>query len=356
LNDLELAINSHRTIASWLFICCFMVFLTLVVGGVTRLTHSGLAMVEWQPIVGTVPPLTAADWTDAFAKYQQTPEYQKVNRQMSLDEFKPIFWLEFVHRLLGRSIGMIFLLPFLYFLVKRRIDGKLARKLLTIFVLGGLQGAMGWYMVKSGLVDDPRISQFRLTAHLGLAFTIFAALFWVALGLLTEHHGVLWDAEPGKIRPLRRFAGWLAVTIFIMVLSGGFVAGLHGGLSYNSFPLMYGHFLPPDLFALSPWFANFFNNPTTAQFDHRMIAWLLAVLVPAFWFKSRHVAIGTRARLATHLLLFMCALQISLGITTLLLVVPVPVAAMHQGMAMLLFATTLWLYHELRCDDPSLAS
>lgn len=349
--------TGHRAIAVWLFVCCLMVFLTLIVGGVTRLTHSGLSIVEWQPIVGTVPPLTPSDWAEVFAKYQQTPEYQQINHKMSLEEFKPIFWWEFAHRVLGRSIGLVFLLPFLYFLARRRIDRALSPKLIAIFVLGGLQGAMGWYMVQSGLVDDPHVSQYRLTAHLGLAFAIFASMFWVALGLLTGHPGELsqWDPNPGRLRRLRRFARGLVLMIFVMVLSGGFVAGLHGGLAYNSFPLMYGDFVPPDLFRLSPWFANFLNNPTTAQFDHRLIAWLLAVLVPYFWFKSRHVALGRRARLATHLLLFTCALQLTLGITTLLLVVPVALAVAHQGVALLLFATVLWLYHEVRYDDPTLA-
>ena len=175
---------TERQVAAWLFVCCFTVFLMIVVGGVTRLTHSGLSIVEWQPIVGTVPPMTDQQWQETFDKYKLTPEYQKVNAGMSIAEFKGIFWWEYFHRLLGRLIGVLFFVPWLFFLMRREVRGPLAWKLLGIFVLGGLQGGMGWFMVKSGLVDDPRVSHYRLTAHLGFAFIIFAAMFWLALDLL----------------------------------------------------------------------------------------------------------------------------------------------------------------------------
>lgn len=343
--------TSRRAVAVWLFVCCLMVFATLIVGGVTRLTHSGLSIVQWQPIVGTVPPITQADWQDAFTGYQKTPEFQKINRRMDIGEFKHIYWWEYAHRLLGRSIGVVFLLPFLYFLARRRIDRELAVKLAGIFLLGGLQGAMGWYMVKSGLVDDPRVSQYRLAAHLGLAFVIFAAMFWVALGILNERARTVSRLSNRGLGALRRFAGWLALIVFLMVLAGGFVAGLHGGLAYNTFPSMNGYFVPPDMFALKPWSSNFFNNPSAAQFDHRLIAWLLALLIPAFWLQSLRTALTPRARLASNLLLLAFALQVGLGVATLLLVVPVPLAALHQAGALVLFATVLWLNHELRVDD-----
>lgn len=337
--------SARRQIAIWLFVCCAMVFATLVVGGVTRLTHSGLSIVEWQPLVGAIPPMNQIEWTEVFHKYQQTPEYIKVNNGMSLDEFKMIFYWEYAHRVLGRGIGLVFFLPFIYFVLRRKVEAQLVPKLLGMFLLGGMQGAMGWYMVKSGLVDDPRVSQYRLTAHLGLAFVIFASMFWVALDLLAERGKRAFSREQAR---LQRFAGWLALIVFVMVLSGAFVAGLHAGLAYNSFPLMYGAFVPPDMFGLSPWYSNFFDNPSAAQFDHRLIAWLLIILVPFFWIKSLRVALAPRARLATHLLLLAFILQISLGIATLLLIVPIPLAAAHQAGAMLLFATLLWLNHELR--------
>jgi len=181
--------RSAAQVATWLLACCALLFCMVVVGGVTRLTRSGLSIVEWQPIVGAIPPLNQAQWQETFDKYRKTPEYEKVNRGMSLEEFKGIFWWEYFHRLLGRLIGLAFLLPYLYFLARRRIHGTLAWKLAGIFVLGGLQGGMGWYMVQSGLVDDPRVSHYRLTAHLGLAFVIFAAMFWVALDLLAPGRG-----------------------------------------------------------------------------------------------------------------------------------------------------------------------
>ncbi len=340
--------NRNRSIAAWLFVCCLMVFATLVVGGATRLTHSGLSIVEWQPIVGSLPPISAADWQSVFAKYQLTPEYLQVNQRMSLEEFKPIFWWEFIHRLLGRSIGLVFLLPFVYFLARRRLDPAMVPRLAGIFLLGALQGGMGWYMVQSGLVDDPRVSQYRLTAHLGLAFVIFASMFWLALGILAQRSQLAAAPLAPPLLALRRHAFWLAGLIFVMVLSGGFVAGLHAGLSYNSFPLMHGDFLPPDMFSLEPWFLNFFNNPTAAQFDHRLIAWTLLVLLPGFWIKAGRLALTPRARLATHALLLMFSLQVALGIATLLLVVPVTLAVLHQGGAMLLFATALWVCHELQ--------
>lgn len=339
----------QKAIAVWLFICCFLVFAMVVVGGVTRLTDSGLSIVEWQPIVGTMPPITDDDWEELLEKYRQTPQYQQVNKGMSVDEFKSIFWWEYFHRLLGRAIGLVFFLPFVYFLVRKQIDRTLGWKLTGIFVLGGLQGLMGWYMVMSGLVDDVRVSQYRLTAHLGLAFIIFAALFWVATGLLSARTGGhAYQVNNPVPQSLRRFSILLTLLIFIMVLSGGLVAGIRAGLAYNTFPLMNGHFIPPEIFLLEPWYRNFFENMATVQFDHRLIAWLLAILVPIFWFKARKYQLSDSARMACHLLLIMLAIQISLGIATLLQAVPIPLAAAHQGGAVLLFTAALWVNRQLQ--------
>lgn len=335
----------QKSIAVWLLVCCALVFAMVVVGGVTRLTNSGLSIVEWQPIVGTFPPLSQNDWEVVFEKYHQTPQYQKVNQGMSLEEFKGIFWWEYFHRLLGRVIGLAFFIPFVYFVARKGIDRPLGLKLAGIFLLGGLQGAMGWYMVKSGLVDNPHVSQYRLTAHLGLAFVIYATMLWVALGLLFPASASRGD---DRLRSLRQFSLALTSLIFIMVLSGGFVAGIRAGLAYNTFPLMNGHFIPPEIFMLEPWYRNFFDNMATVQFDHRMIAWMLAFLVPLFWFKSRQSPLPASTRLACNLLLAMLAVQISLGIATLLLVVPLPLAAAHQGGAVLLFTAALWVNHKLR--------
>jgi len=327
-----------------------MVFATLVVGGVTRLTHSGLSIVEWQPLVGALPPLSQGDWQELFAKYQATPEGRQVNSAMSLAEFRGIFWWEYAHRLLGRSIGVVFLLPFLVFVATGRIGRTLAPRLAAIFALGALQGAMGWYMVASGLVEDPRVSQYRLAAHLGLAFLIFGLMFWLALDLLRERAR---SPAAGPMRSLQRFAAGLAALLFVMVLSGALVAGIHAGLAYNTFPLMNGHFVPPEIFLIEPWPLNFFSNMATVQFDHRMIAWLLAFLVPWFWLRARAVPLARTARLASDFLVLGLALQIGLGIATLLYVVPVALAAAHQAGAMVLFALVLWVNHELRAASPA---
>jgi len=337
--------SARRQIAVWLFVCCAMVFATLVVGGVTRLTHSGLSIVEWQPIVGTLPPLDQAEWQATFDKYKQTPEYRKVNHQMELDEFKGIFWWEYWHRVLGRGIGAVFFLPFLYFMLRRKVAPALVPKLMGIFVLGGLQGAMGWYMVKSGLVDDPRVSQYRLTAHLSLAFLIFTAMFWVALDLLAERSRSAGDA---LLQRLQRVGLGVALLLFYMIVSGGFVAGIRAGKAYNTFPLMNGQVVPDEIFLLDPWYLNFFNNMATVQFDHRLGAWLLAFLVPWLCLRLRRASLAPRVRLAANLLLVTLFAQIALGITTLLWAVPVALGAAHQGGAMVLFAVALWLNHELR--------
>jgi len=335
--------SEKKPVAIWLLICCALVFAMVVVGGVTRLTDSGLSIVEWQPLVGTLPPISQAEWDELLDKYRTSPQYQQINKGMSIEEFKTIFWWEYFHRLLGRLIGIVFFIPFVYFLIKKNIDKPLGLKLTGIFVLGGLQGFMGWYMVMSGLIDNPHVSQYRLTAHLGLAFVIFAAMFWVALGLLSPPAA----ADQG-MDSLRRFSHGLSWLIFIMVLSGGFVAGIRAGLAYNTFPLMNGHFIPPDLFILEPWYRNFFENITTVQFDHRMIAWVLIFTIPLFWYKAMRASLPKTTQLACHLFLLMLIIQVTLGVTTLLHVVPIHLAAAHQGGALLLFSASLWVSHRLR--------
>jgi cytochrome c oxidase assembly protein subunit 15 len=337
--------EGRRAVAVWLLVCCAFLFAIVVVGGVTRLTHSGLSITEWQPIVGTLPPLGEAQWNEAFLKYQATPEYRQVNPGMTLEAFKGIFWWEYFHRLLGRAIGVVFLLPLLWFVVRRRIPSGVAPKLFGIFLLGALQGALGWYMVQSGLIDDPRVSQLRLTAHLGLAFLIFAAMLWTALSLLDPPDRP-WPARPAA---LVRFAGALVLLVFIMVLSGGLVAGTRAGLAFNSFPLMNGHFVPPGIMAIDPWYLNFTHNVATVQFDHRLIAWALALSVPLFWWRVRAAPeVSKRARTGADLLLGILAVQIGLGIGTLLLAVPLPLAALHQAGAVLVFAAALNAAHALR--------
>jgi cytochrome c oxidase assembly protein subunit 15 len=336
----------ERRIAAWLIACCVLVFAMVVLGGVTRLTHSGLSIVEWQPIIGALPPLSEADWEEHFRKYRQTPEYQKVNPGMSLAGFKGIFWLEYFHRLLGRLIGVAFFVPLLYFLCRRALAPPLAVRLGGIFLLGALQGALGWYMVQSGLVDDPRVSQFRLTAHLALAFAIYAAMLWIALDLLNSGSGMA-SASPRVLR-VRRLAWAVTALVVAMVVTGGVVAGIRAGFAYNTFPLMNGHWVPPEILVIEPWYLNFVNNMATVQFDHRLGAWLLAIAVPWLWYEAGRAGLPRRARLLTHLLLAALAAQIALGIATLLLVVPVALAAAHQAGALAVFTVALALNHALR--------
>jgi cytochrome c oxidase assembly protein subunit 15 len=329
-----------RGVAAWLLVCAALVAAMVVVGGVTRLTHSGLSIVEWQPLVGTIPPRSEADWQAVFERYRQTPEYRLVNKGMSLAEFKGIFWWEYFHRLLGRAIGVVFLLPLLWFWWRGRIDARLGWKLAGVFALGGLQGAMGWYMVASGLVDEPRVSHLRLAAHLGLAFVILGAMLWVAFDLL-------FPRRVGAAGP-SRLAAVVTGLVFVQVLAGGLVAGIRAGKAYNTFPLMNGHVVPPETFMLEPWWLNFFNNMATVQLDHRLLAWVLLGLVPWLWWRVRRTGANRSARRGADLLLALIALQFGLGVATLLAVVPIGLAAAHQGVATLVFAAALFTAHTLR--------
>jgi cytochrome c oxidase assembly protein subunit 15 len=335
-------LSSAKPVALWLLVCCALIFAMVVLGGVTRLTRSGLSIVEWDPIMGAVPPLTQTRWEETFEKYKQTPEYTKVNSGMSIEEFKGIFYVEWAHRLLGRLIGAVFLIPFLYFLVRRHITRELAPKLIVMFVLGGLQGALGWYMVKSGLVDIPRVSPYRLTAHLAFAVVIYAYMFWTALGLLYTP-----GARPTP-RGLGRFGVAVTALIFLMILSGGFVAGNKAGFAFNTFPWMNGRFVPEGVSAMQPLWSNLFENIATVQFNHRLLAYLLCLVIPVFWWHAMRVALPARTRRAVHFLLGWLVVQVLLGITTLLYVVPIPLAAAHQAGALVLFSLALAIQHSLR--------
>ncbi len=338
--------NTHRkSIAIWLLICCVSVFAMTILGGVTRLTGSGLSMVEWEPIMGILPPFTQGEWENTFSLYQQFPEYKLKNQTMSLGEFKSIFWFEYAHRLLGRSIGLIFFFPFVFFLVRGKVDRALAPKLVSMLILGGLQGLMGWYMVKSGLVNDPHVSQYRLTAHLALAIIIFSYMFWVALDLL---YPTIDETTKHRNSGFARLSIVVTSIIFITAMSGGFVAGTHAGRAFNTFPLMDGKWIPDGLLLLSPTWLNFFENIITIQFDHRVLATLLFLLIPFLWWITRKSPQEPRLHTALHLLLAALVLQISLGISTLLLVVPIALAAAHQAGAIVLLTVSLFVSHQLR--------
>lgn len=325
----------------WLLACCALVFAMVVLGGVTRLTGSGLSMVDWKPVVGILPPLDDADWQEKFELYRQSPEFRHINTHMDVDDFKGIFWLEYLHRVLGRLIGLAFLLPFIFFLARGYISLRESPRYLLMFVLGGLQGLLGWYMVKSGLVNVPRVSAYRLTAHLALAFLVYSYMLWVALSLLHPVSG-------GGRHPWFGRTTALTALLCITILSGGFVAGLDAGLAYNTFPKMGERWVPSGLVALDPWWRNVFENLTTVQFDHRLLALTTLCAVVVYWIASRRAALPARARTGATVLLAVALLQVTLGVLTLLLRVPVALAAAHQAVAMLLLTAALVVMHSLR--------
>jgi len=331
--------RNQRAVAIWLLCCCALVFSMVVLGGATRLTGSGLSMVNWEPVSGVLPPLSAEAWQTEFEHYQESPEFRHVNFWMKVEDFQRIYWLEFFHRLLGRLIGVIFFVPLLFFVFTRRVSRAMVPKLVTIFVLGGLQGLLGWFMVKSGLVNDPHVSQYRLTAHLGAAVLIYGYMWWVALGLLWPSPGRA--ASSARGRGLYRFAGGLALAAFVTLLSGGFVAGLHAGLSYNTFPLMAGQWVPDGLYTLSPAYLNWFENATTAQFNHRILALSVLIAVAVLWWVAIRMKSGAQAMIWVHAAAAMALVQVTLGISTLLLRVPIPLAVTHQGGAVVLITLLL---------------
>ena len=324
--------TASRPVIIWLYALAALVALMILVGGATRLTESGLSITEWQLVTGTVPPLSDEAWADAFEKYKQIPQYQQINRGMSLDQFKTIYWWEWSHRFLGRFIGLAFLLPFLAFWAGGMIERRLAPRLVVIFLLGAAQGALGWFMVMSGLVERTDVSQYRLTAHLGLAFFILGVILWTAL---REDGVAARDATAG-----RRSAVLLLALIFVQILLGALVAGLNAGLAYNTWPLMDGRFIPNGLMVLSPWIDNLFENVKTVQFDHRIgayLVWAVAVVHTIRLSRLRLYGAGGALLLAT-----LVAGQAVLGIWTLLSGVPILLGLAHQAGAILVLAVGVW--------------
>src|SRR4051812_3819846 len=325
-------------ISNWLLLVALMVLAMVVVGGITRLTESGLSIVKWEPIAGALPPLNDAAWQAEFAAYKSSPQYQLVNTGMSLADFKTIFFWEYVHRLLGRTIGLVFALPLAWFAWKRAIPKGYGWKLVVILALGGLQGAIGWWMVASGLVNRPEVSHIRLAIHLLTALTIFSACLWVALDLRAL-------ARDPEARPARMpTAGiWALCALALQLMYGAYVAGLDAGFAYNSWPKMGDEWFPSDTPMMRPFILNFVDNPIVVQFVHRWLAWLVAALVALL------AATAWRAGRRRHAaaILIAVALQISLGISTLLSGVALTLAASHQAMAVLLLAALLATSHRL---------
>jgi len=331
------ATAAPRAIAVWLFACCGMVILMMLIGAITRLTESGLSMVEWRPLIGVLPPLSDEEWKRVFALYRVTSEYRLQNPDMTLGAFKTIFWWEYIHRVWGRLIGVVFAVPLLWFVIRRQIPKGLTPHLVGLFLLGGFQGVIGWWMVKSGFVDREDVSQYRLTAHLGIAFVILGYMLWIAIGLMSRAH-----AEIALPAGLGRNAKAVLLVTFVTALTGGLVAGLNAGFTYNEWPMMDGRFVPEGYGELTPWWLNLFDNIAAVQFDHRIMAYLTAAGVLALWLQARRGRLSAGAQRPFHVLAALVAVQIALGIATLLMVVPLPLAVLHQGGAIALFCAAVW--------------
>jgi heme a synthase len=323
----------------WLLTVAALVFLLVSVGGATRLTGSGLSITEWQPIMGIVPPLSEADWQDAFAKYRQIPQYEHVNKGMSLAAFQRIFWWEWTHRFLGRLIGIVFLVPFLALLAAGRIPRALLPRLVGIFALGGLQGFVGWYMVRSGLAGRIDVSQYRLAVHLGLAILILGAVLWVALSLAGER------ARPATSA---RRAAVITGLLFVQVLLGALVAGLKAGMAYNTWPLMDGRLIPDGLGIMQPWYLNLFENALTVQFNHRLLAYVLVLAVAWHAWAVLQASVDARVRRTAVALAAGMLLQAMLGVWTLIAQVPLSLGLAHQAGAAAVFALAVWHLHAMR--------
>ena len=335
------AVSARPAVVVWLFVNAAMVAAMIVIGGITRLTESGLSMVEWRPLIGWVPPLGDAEWTRVFELYKLTPQFQQVNGWMDLDAFKTIFFWEYVHRVWGRLIGVVFALPLAVFLITGRIERARLPRLLLLLALGGLQGAIGWWMVTSGLADQAMVSPYRLATHLSMAFLIFGLLIWTALEIRATDHPTSGTAD----RAVRIGAGHLLALIALTIVAGAFVAGNDAGLDYNTFPLMDGRFVPDGYWDLG--FAGLAENIATVQFNHRWIAVTTALLTLGFaiWARGR---VPDHMKLPITLLGAAVILQAGIGIATLLAVVPVWLGALHQGGAVVLFGLAVWTRFAVR--------
>ena len=320
----------------------------VIIGGVTRLTRSGLSMVEWHPISGIMPPLTDIAWETEFEKYQQYPEYQKLNQGMTLPQFKFIFFWEYVHRLIGRLLGIFFIIPFAYFLIKKKLNPPLMKKLLFMFVLGGLQGLYGWYMVKSGLVDNPHVSHYRLAGHLILAFGLMAYIFWTALTVNKEKFPLSTAYNKEKLQPV---FNWIIAVIILQIIYGAFTAGLKAGYGWNTFPKMAGEWVPRGLLPLSPIWKNFVEHTFTVQFIHRLLGWVLTMLIPGFWRYCKGFQLTPQQVKAIDWLLWAILIQFGLGVLTLIMVVPVWLGVLHQAGAVILLMTAVYIRFLLNCVE-----
>ncbi|XP_033633593.1 cytochrome c oxidase assembly protein COX15 homolog [Asterias rubens] len=341
---------AQKIVGGWLLGCCGMVVGAVVLGGVTRLTESGLSMTDWHLIKGMKPPRTKEEWQAEFDRYKQFPEYKYVHREITLSEFKWIWRMEYAHRMWGRTIGLAFIFPAAYFWKKGWLSKGMKPRVLIYGSLLLFQGLLGWYMVKSGLkepqpTDMPRVSQYRLAAHLGSAFALYSLMLWGGMSQVLQYRPI---ASSKYLPLLRKCAHGTMALVFVTALSGAFVAGLDAGLVYNSFPKMADKWVPDDIMAIEPKYKNVFENPTTVQFDHRILGTTTVTAVAGLWLLARRVPLPARANLAVNCMLAMSAAQITLGICTLLYFVPTKLAAVHQSGSLTLLSIALWFAHEIR--------
>lgn len=334
--------QQNKSVVIWLLTGCLLIFLMVIIGGITRLTHSGLSMVDWNPIMGFIPPLNEADWNVAFEKYKLYPEYQLVNSHFTLEEFKSIFFWEYLHRVIGRVIGLVFIIPFIYFLIRKRLSKKVIFQSLILLAMGGLQGFIGWWMVKSGLVKDHDVSHYRLATHLITAFLTFAYTFWVALGLIYE------DKKTLDFKALRVTLYFIFGATVIQIIYGAFVAGLNAGFVMNTFPKMGDQWINDSVTALTPFWTNFVEGIGGVQFVHRYLAYVVVSLILYFAIACRKYELSIRQKIATKTMLYAVGVQFLLGIFTLLYAVPVWLGVVHQVGAFLLLASVVYALHSFK--------
>jgi cytochrome c oxidase assembly protein subunit 15 len=332
--------RASRPIINWLLLGCILIFLMVAIGGLTRLTHSGLSMVEWNLFMGSVPPTSTEDWEALFEKYKAYPEYQLVNFNISLDEFKSIFYWEYGHRMFGRLIGLVFIVPFLWFWMRKKISRSLMPKLVLILFMGGFQGFLGWYMVKSGLVKDPDVSHYRLAMHLITAFLTFAYTFWVALGLMYPGG----RKEAGS-NPVKGVLQLLLPVLVVQIVWGAYVAGLNAGKVYNTWPKMGEQWIAEGVTALSPWWHNFVEGLAGVQFIHRYLAYVVVGMVLIAFVRARKMKLKPSQHKSIQVLLLAVALQFVLGVVTLLYAVPLSMGLLHQLGAFFLLGASVFALH-----------
>ena len=335
-----------KCIFTWLIICSLMVAIMVIIGGLTRSTNSGLSMVEWKIISGIVPPITTNDWIELFNKYKQFPEYRLVNQNITLNDFQFIFWMEYIHRILGRLIFLVVLIPFIFFLKKKLIPQKLKKHFFIIIFLIMAQGLLGWHMVKSGLIDNHDVSQYRLSIHLIMAFIIYGYLLFISLAF----YNLIKKRKKYLIKNNKQIFfinSLLILLILITVASGGFVAGLDAGLVYNTFPKMGDSYIPHEIFNIKPIYLNFFENPATVQFNHRLLGFLTFLAAILLFVYSKKCKLHKQIQKKMVLIIFVVILQVILGIGTLLSYVAIPIALTHQLGALILFSLSLWTIKSL---------